>query len=271
MIRARRRSIYCSPAEWAEIAERARSAGMEQLRLRHRLRTRGGEAGYAAGADGGRAENDVRPGRVPRPLRSGDVRAPAGNRPPHVRRARLSGTCRGAPGDSTPAGDAGVSPDQARVSSTKCRSGSTAQPLRRPTRSSAGVIKSAHVPAYLTSCAMRFRRLKSTIAVTTASRLVLAFVNLITPSSSPSRISTVVFMIGNQLGPDGRSVSGTRVCGRLRAYLLGRPFGSQFLGSLETSRKSPRPLSRSSHPVPILKSVRPRSPGGREDAPPPRR
>ena len=28
MIRARRRSIYCSPAEWAEIAERARSAGM---------------------------------------------------------------------------------------------------------------------------------------------------------------------------------------------------------------------------------------------------
>ena len=28
MIRARRRSIYCSPAEWAEITERARSAGM---------------------------------------------------------------------------------------------------------------------------------------------------------------------------------------------------------------------------------------------------
>ena len=28
MIRARRRSIYCSPAEWAEIAERARSEGM---------------------------------------------------------------------------------------------------------------------------------------------------------------------------------------------------------------------------------------------------
>ena len=28
MIRARRRSIYCSPAEWAEIGERARSAGM---------------------------------------------------------------------------------------------------------------------------------------------------------------------------------------------------------------------------------------------------
>ena len=29
MIRARRRSIYCSPAEWAEITERARSAGMK--------------------------------------------------------------------------------------------------------------------------------------------------------------------------------------------------------------------------------------------------
>ena len=28
MIRARRRSIYCSPAEWAEMTERARSAGM---------------------------------------------------------------------------------------------------------------------------------------------------------------------------------------------------------------------------------------------------
>ena len=28
MIRARRRSIYCSPAEWAEITERARSADM---------------------------------------------------------------------------------------------------------------------------------------------------------------------------------------------------------------------------------------------------
>ena len=29
MIRSRRRSIYCSPAEWAEITERARSAGMK--------------------------------------------------------------------------------------------------------------------------------------------------------------------------------------------------------------------------------------------------
>ncbi|MCY4551930.1 MAG: hypothetical protein OXC28_26655 [Defluviicoccus sp.] len=29
MIRARRRSIYCSPVEWAEITERARSAGMK--------------------------------------------------------------------------------------------------------------------------------------------------------------------------------------------------------------------------------------------------
>ena len=28
MIRARRRSIYCSPAEWAEVTERARSASM---------------------------------------------------------------------------------------------------------------------------------------------------------------------------------------------------------------------------------------------------
>ena len=34
MIRARRRSIYCSPAEWAEITERARSAGMMELPLR---------------------------------------------------------------------------------------------------------------------------------------------------------------------------------------------------------------------------------------------
>ena len=30
MIRARRRSIYCSPAEWAEISERARSADMRK-------------------------------------------------------------------------------------------------------------------------------------------------------------------------------------------------------------------------------------------------
>ena len=28
MIRARRRSIYCSPAEWAEVTERSRSASM---------------------------------------------------------------------------------------------------------------------------------------------------------------------------------------------------------------------------------------------------
>ena len=28
MIRARRRSLYCSPAEWAEINERAQAAGM---------------------------------------------------------------------------------------------------------------------------------------------------------------------------------------------------------------------------------------------------
>ena len=28
MIRSRRRSLYCSPAEWAEITERAQAAGM---------------------------------------------------------------------------------------------------------------------------------------------------------------------------------------------------------------------------------------------------
>ena len=44
------------------------------------------------------------------------------------------------------------------------------------------------------------------------------------------------------------------------AFKSNRPFASHFLGSLEASQKSPRPLSRSRHPVPILKSVRARSP-----------
>ena len=87
MIRARRRSIYCSPAEWAEITERARSAGMKNspfVIACALAEDQEVEARYPAGADGGGAENAVRQGGVPRPLHPGDVRAPAGKRPLHV-------------------------------------------------------------------------------------------------------------------------------------------------------------------------------------------
>ena len=69
-----------------------------------------------------------------------------------------------------------------------------AQPLRRAACTSSGVVNSGHVPACLTSSAIRSRRLKSAMAATTASRFVFAFVNLIASSSSRSGISIVVFM-----------------------------------------------------------------------------
>ena len=52
-----------------------------------------------------------------------------------------------------------------------------------------------NLPECLTSAAMRRRRLKSVIAVTMASRFVLAHVNCTRSRSSASGISTVVFMI----------------------------------------------------------------------------
>ena len=60
--------------------------------------------------------------------------------------------------------------------------------------SSPCVMKVSDVPKCFVSAAMRFRRLKSLSAVTTASRLVLAPVNRMASLSSFSGISMVVFM-----------------------------------------------------------------------------
>ena len=76
----------------------------EELPFRDCLRARrrrGREARYPAGADKGGAENALRQGSVPRPLRPGDVRAAAGKRTLHVRGALLSGICRGAAAEAT--------------------------------------------------------------------------------------------------------------------------------------------------------------------------
>ena len=87
--------------------------------------------------------------------------------------------------------------DEESESTTTYRSAPTARrsySRRRARCNSSAVIMSVHVPARFVSSAMRRRRLNSVIAVTMASRLVRAFVNRMASSSSPSGISTVVFM-----------------------------------------------------------------------------
>lgn len=69
------------------------------------------------------------------------------------------------------------------------------QRLRLDLRNSATVIKESLEPECLVNSAIRFRRLNSVIAVTMASRLVLACVNLMASVNSFSGISSVVFMI----------------------------------------------------------------------------
>lgn len=69
------------------------------------------------------------------------------------------------------------------------------QSLLRTACSSATVISSEHVAACRISSAMRCRRLKSAIALTTASRLVFAPVKRMASDSSASGISIVVFML----------------------------------------------------------------------------
>src|SRR5207247_9082211 len=78
----------------------------------------------------------------------------------------------------------------------------TAYSPRRSFISSAWVMNVFDDPKRLVRAAMRFRRLKSFRAVTTASRLVVAPVNRMASLSSLSGISTVVFMASN-LARDG--------------------------------------------------------------------
>lgn len=78
-------------------------------------------------------------------------------------------------------------------SRTMCRQESH-QPFLRTACSSATVISPEHVAACRISSAMRCRRLKSAIALTTASRLVFAPVKRMASDSSASGISIVVFM-----------------------------------------------------------------------------
>jgi hypothetical protein len=59
------------------------------------------------------------------------------------------------------------------------------------------VIISVNVPKYLVNSAIFLRRLKSSRALTTASRFVFAPVNFIASDSSLSGISIVVFMLLN--------------------------------------------------------------------------
>ena len=68
---------------------------------------------------------------------------------------------------------------------------------RRARRSSSTVISSSQLPACRTNSAMRMRRLKSLIALTTASRFVRALVNRMASLSSCSGISIVVLMRQN--------------------------------------------------------------------------
>jgi hypothetical protein len=139
----------------------------------------------AIGSSGTTRSNSRRtlPLRAPRRRRS---KAPAGRGDTRARRRREARPRR-APGPPRPRR---ASESESR---RRCRSESSYF-RRRLSPCSSTVIRSGQVPARFASSAMRRRRLNSTMAVTIASRLVRARVNLMASSSSPWGISTVVFM-----------------------------------------------------------------------------